>query len=93
MKKFIPSKVTPEECTQMVAMMNYFDSDPEVMNYQIRSYKQFNSNDQHYHTMFCLIVMKWVNGKHKTYMVDDNTLIGTMGKLVQKMQEKEAQGE
>lgn len=85
-KNFVPSPVTDEEVIQMAKMMRYFDSDPEVMNYQIRSYKQFNSNDKHYHTMFCLIIMKWVDEKHKTYEASGRTLLEAMGKLVEKMQ-------
>lgn len=84
-KNFVPSKVTDEECKQMVLMMNHFDNDPEVANYQIRSYKQYNAKDKHYHTKFCIILMKWIDNKYVTYMGDGDSLLGAMKSLTEKM--------
>lgn len=75
MKKFNGYHVKDDEISQMQKMMIWMDDNPDIWAYQIRSYKQFNSNDKHYHTKFNLLVQKWVDGKMTTTESVGDTLM------------------
>lgn len=74
----IKKKMTQEESDQMTGMFNWANDADAISMINLKMFKQYNIKDKHYHTVFEVESMHWINNMHKTVRGTGSTVIDAM---------------
>lgn len=77
-KKIIKQEISQEESNQITGMFNWANNNDDIMMMDLKMFKQYNSKDKHYRTVFEVSSIHWTGQQHKTARGNGSTLIEAM---------------